>query len=46
MLQTDVLVVENEQEVFSAMIALKKTGLASPMLPSQRSARKWVVPAP
>ena len=47
MLQTDVLVVENEQEVFRAMIALKEGHRAhSPRLSLQRSARERVVRAP
>jgi len=46
MLQIDVFVVENEQEVFSAMIALKDGQGLSPMLSSQRSARERVVPTP
>src|SRR5216683_3610992 len=46
MLQTDVLVVENEQEVFSAMIALKEGQGSFATLSLQRSARERVVPAP
>jgi hypothetical protein len=46
MLQVNVLTVESEQEVFTAMIAVKKGAALSPMPSLERSASKWDVPTP
>ena len=45
MLQIDVLVLENEQEVFNAMIAVKGGQARSPMPRLRRWARERAVPA-
>src|SRR5215469_11393355 len=45
-LQTEVLVVENEQEVFTAMVAFKEVAVRSRTLSSRHSVPKQAVPSP